>query len=57
MSKPIILMADDDRDILTTNKILLSDSFEIEIASSVEEAKEKARKYSIVINNPVFIIF
>lgn len=44
MSKPIILMADDDRDILTTNKILLSDSFEIEIASSVEEAKEIARK-------------
>ena len=44
MSKLIILMADDDRDILTTNKILLSDSFEIEIASSVEEAKEIARK-------------
>lgn len=39
MSKPKILMADDDRDILETNKFLLSDSYDIEISSTVEEAK------------------
>lgn len=39
MSKPTILLADDDRDILETNKFLLSDEFNVEIASSVEEAR------------------
>jgi len=39
MTKPTILLADDDRDILETNKFLLSDEFDVEIASNVEDAK------------------
>lgn len=34
-----ILLVDDDRDILETNKFLLSDTYEVEIAASVKEAK------------------
>lgn len=43
MNKPTILLADDDRDILETNKFLLSDEFDVEIASTVEEAKSLIR--------------
>lgn len=39
MSKPTILLTDDDRDILETHKFLLSDEYEVETASSVSEAK------------------
>ncbi|MCM2349724.1 MAG: sigma-54 dependent transcriptional regulator [Bacteriovoracaceae bacterium] len=34
-----ILLVDDDRDILETNKYLLSDTYEVEIAASVKDAK------------------
>lgn len=34
-----ILLVDDDRDILETNKFLLSDTYEVVIAASVKEAK------------------
>lgn len=39
MTKPTILLADDDRDILESNQFLLSDSYTVEIASSVTNAK------------------
>ena len=39
MNKAKILLVDDDRDILETNKFLLSDTYEVVIAGSVKEAK------------------
>jgi DNA-binding NtrC family response regulator len=40
MKKELILLVDDDRGILESSEILLSDEFEICTASSVSEAKE-----------------
>jgi len=47
MSKPIILLTDDDRDILETNRYLLSDDYQIEIANSVKEAKNILRSIAV----------
>lgn len=47
MNKPLILLVDDDRDILETNKFLLSDEYLVETASSVKGAKDILNKIPV----------
>ena len=45
MEKELILLVDDDKDILESSAILLSDDFSIVTATSVREAKEVIKKF------------
>ncbi|WP_127718232.1 sigma-54 dependent transcriptional regulator [Halobacteriovorax sp. HLS] len=49
MEKELILLVDDDRGILESSEILLSDEFEICTASSVSEAKNRLKEDNIQI--------
>ena len=47
MEKEFILLVDDDKGILESSEILLSDEFSVLTAATVSEAKEKLKSFEI----------